>query len=148
MEEDSMRNQRGITLVELLAVITLLSLVSLLIIGIIIQAQGTYKRNQVTNFTTTEISLLVNSVTRDIRQFPEGVSVSNEMLNIQTSDGEIITYKFDSVESSIKRNDNTLLRSVTEFVPILNDGLVTIEIKDNSGKKWTSTIVIRKGGDL
>nr|WP_182911258.1 prepilin-type N-terminal cleavage/methylation domain-containing protein [Pseudoalteromonas profundi] len=143
-----MRNQRGITLVELLAVITLLSLVSLLIIGIIIQAQGTYKRNQVTNFTTTEISLLVNSVTRDIRQFPEGVSVSNEMLNIQTSDGEIITYKFDSVESSIKRNDNTLLRSVTEFVPILNDGLVTIEIKDNSGKKWTSTIVIRKGGDL
>lgn len=143
-----MRNQRGITLVELLAVITLLSVVSLLIIGIIIQAQGTYKRNQVTNFTTTEISLLVNSVTRDIRQFPEGVSVSNDMLNIQTSDDEMITYKFDSVESSIKRDDNTLLRSVTKFVPILNDGLVTIEIKDNSGKKWTSTIVIRKGGDL
>lgn len=143
-----MRNQRGITLVELLAVITLLSVVSLLIIGIIIQAQGTYKRNQVTNFTTTEISLLVNSVTRDIRQFPEGVSVSNDMLNIQTSDDEMITYKFDSVESSIKRNDNILLRSVTEFVPVLNDGLVTIEIKDNSGKKWTSTIVIRKGGDL
>lgn len=143
-----MRNQRGITLVELLAVITLLSVVSLLIIGIIIQAQGTYKRNQVTNFTTTEISLLVNSVTRDIRQFPEGVSVSNDMLTIQTSDDEMITYKFDSVESSIKRNDNILLRSVTEFVPVLNDGLVTIEIKDNSGKKWTSTIVIRKGGDL
>lgn len=143
-----MRNQRGITLVELLAVITLLSVVSLLIIGIIIQAQGTYKKNQVTNFTTTEMSLLVNSITRDIRQFPEGVSVSNEMLTIQTSDGEMISYKFDSVESSIKRNDNILLRSVTEFVPVLNDGLVTIEIKDNSGKEWKSTIVIRKGGDL
>lgn len=148
MEEGSMKNQRGITLVELLAVITLLSVVSLLIIGIIIQAQGTYKKNQVTNFTTTEMSLLVNSITRDIRQFPEGVSVSNEMLNIQTSDGEMISYKFDSVESNIKRDDNILLRSVTEFVPVLNDGLVTIEIKDNSGKEWKSTIVIRKGGDL
>lgn len=143
-----MSNQKGITLVELLAAITLLSLVSVLVMSIIIQSQNTYKRNQLTNMTTTEMSLLINTMTRDIRQHPQQVAVASNVLTISPPNEDPIVYRFDSAQAELKRNNQVVISNVYNFTIAIEEGIMKLELEDSNEKEWTSTIAIRTGGEL
>lgn len=143
-----MSNQKGITLVELLAAITLLSIVSVLVMSIIIQSQNTYKRNQLTNMTTTEMSLLINTMTRDIRQHPQQVAVASNVLTISPPNEDPIVYRFDSVQDELKRNNQVVISNVHDFTIAIEEGIMKLELEDSNEKEWTSTIAIRTGGEL
>lgn len=143
-----MNNQKGITLVELLAAIVLLSLISVLVISIVIQSQNTYKRNQLTNVTTTEISFLINSITGDIRQNPEDIVTEENVLTISPTNESPIVYRFDSGQSTLKRNNQIIISNVRDFTIDIKDGIMKLELKDSNEKVWTSTIGIRTGGEL
>lgn len=143
-----MSNQKGITLVELLAAITLLSLVSVLVMSIIIQSQNTYKRNQLTNITTTEMSLLINTMTRDIRQHPQQVAVASNVLTISPPNEDPIVYRFDSAQDELKRNNQVVISNVHDFTIAIEEGIMKLELEDSNEKEWTSTIAIRTGGEL
>lgn len=143
-----MSNQKGITLVELLAAITLLSLVSVLVMSIIIQSQNTYKRNQLTNMTTTEMSLLINTMTRDIRQHPQQVAVASNVLTISPPNEDPIVYRFDSAQAVLKRNNQVVISNVHNFTIAIEEGIMKLELEDSNEKEWTSTIAIRTGGEL
>lgn len=143
-----MSNQKGITLVELLAAITLLSLVSVLVMSIIIQSQNTYKRNQLTNMTTTEMSLLINTMTRDIRQHPQQVAVASNVLTISPPNEDPIVYRFDSAQLVLKRNNQVVISNVHNFTIAIEEGIMKLELEDSNEKEWTSTIAIRTGGEL
>lgn len=143
-----MSNQKGITLVELLAAITLLSLVSVLVMSIIIQSQNTYKRNQLTNITTTEMSLLINTMTRDIRQYPQQVAVASNVLTISPPNEDPIVYRFDSAQDELKRNNQVVISNVHDFTIAIEEGIMKLELEDSNEKEWTSTIAIRTGGEL
>ncbi|ALS74808.1 hypothetical protein AUC31_06035 [Planococcus rifietoensis] len=143
-----MSNQKGITLVELLAAITLLSIVSVLVMSIIIQSQNTYKRNQLTNMTTTEMSLLINTMTRDIRQHPQQVAVVSNVLTISPPNEDPIVYRFDSAQDELKRNNQVVISNVHDFTIAIEEGIMKLELEDSNEKEWTSTIAIRTGGEL
>lgn len=143
-----MSNQKGITLVELLAAITLLSLVSVLVMSIIIQSQSTYKRNQLTNMTTTEMSLLINTMTRDIRQNPKYITENSNVLTISPPNGDSIVYRFDSAQGELKRNDQVIVSNVYDFDVEIKAGIMKLELEDSNEKEWISTIAIRTGGEL
>lgn len=143
-----MSNQKGITLVELLAAITLLSIVSVLVMSIIIQSQNTYKRNQLTNMTTTEMSLLINTMTRDIRQHPQQVAVVSNVLTISPPNEDPIVYRFDSAQDELKRNNQVVISNVYDFTIAIEEGIMKLELEDSNEKEWTSTIAIRTGGEL
>lgn len=143
-----MSNQKGITLVELLAAITLLSIVSVLVMSIIIQSQNTYKRNQLTNMTTTEMSLLINTMTRDIRQHPQQVAVVSNVLTISPPNEDPIVYRFDSAQEELKRNNQVVISNVHDFTIAIEEGIMKLELEDSNEKEWTSTIAIRTGGEL
>lgn len=144
-----MNNQKGVTLVELLATLVLLSLVTVLLISIIVQSQNTYKRSQLTNVTTTEITFLINSITRDIRQNPENISSEGDVLTISPSDGAPIVYSYDPGQLNLNRNNQTIISNVHDFKsPPIKDGFIKLELKDSNGKTWKSTIAIRTGGEL
>lgn len=143
-----MSNQKGITLVELLAAITLLSIVSVLVMSIIIQSQNTYKRNQLTNMTTTEMSLLINTMTRDIRQHPQQVAVVSNVLTISPPNEDPIVYRFDSAQLVLKRNNQVVISNVYNFTIAIEEGIMKLELEDSNEKEWTSTIAIRTGGEL
>lgn len=142
-----MSNQKGMTLVELLAAITLMSLVSVLLISIIVQSQNAYKRSQLTNLTTTEISYLINSITRDIRQSPENVTVENNKLIILPNDGSTIVYFQEVATLKVKRNSQDIISQVKDFTVSADGGSIDLEVVDSNSKAWTSTIVIRTGGE-
>lgn len=135
------------TLVELLAAITLMSLVSVLLISIIVQSQNAYKRSQLTNLTTTEISYLINSITRDIRQSPENVTVENNKLIILPNDGSTIVYFQEVATLKVKRNSQDIISQVKDFTVSADGGSIDLEVVDSNSKAWTSTIVIRTGGE-
>lgn len=142
-----MNNQRGMTLVELLAAITLMTLVSVILISIIVQSQNAYKKNQLTNLTTTEISYLINSITRDIRQSPENITVENNKLIILPNDGSTIVYFQESATLTVKRNSQDIISHVKDFTVSADRGSIELEVVDYNSKAWTSTIVIRTGGE-
>lgn len=143
-----MKNQRGITLIEMLAVLTLISVVSILIIGIIVNSQNTYALQQSTNQTTTTIAYSVNVISSDIRKYPNQLTVEDNRLIIDLGSGNEIIYQQHSSDASLLRNQEVLITQIQDFQVRLDNNTIWIIIIDSSGKEWSSSYTLRTGGDI
>lgn len=140
-----MKQQRGITLIEVLAVLTLLSIISVIIISITINTQNTFKRQQDDNLTTTDMTLLLNSITSEIRMHPSHVSVVSKELRISPPGEGAIIYTRDQRTDTLLRNGVSKGSSVFDFEPTLNGQVLIIKLTDSKSKIWSTRIVLRGG---
>ncbi|MDZ5710730.1 PulJ/GspJ family protein [Jeotgalibacillus haloalkalitolerans] len=142
-----MGNERGFTLTELLAVLALISLISVFAIGIVTQADSSADQQQEESLSTRKVTFALQSITTDIRQHPKDIEVQTASLIIQT-DGEPIIYSFDDGTQELLRNGRSILNKVADFTPDLDGDTLNVLITDTSAKKWETQIVLRKGTDL
>ncbi|WP_391202218.1 prepilin-type N-terminal cleavage/methylation domain-containing protein [Psychrobacillus sp. L4] len=140
-----MKQQRGITLIEVLAVLTLLSIISVIIISITINTQNTFKRQQEDNLTTTDMTLLLNSMTSEIRMHPSHVSVGRKELRISPPNEGATVYTFDEGTDTLLRNGVTNGVGISAFDPTLDGDVLTIKLTDPKSKIWSTRIVLRRG---
>ena len=133
-------NERGITLVELLAAIVLASIVMLLIYSVLMTGTKQYKSQFDKNKQVTiRISYTLKMITKDIRKTEKPILISSSEIDLNG-------IKYSKNGSNITRN-GVVIASVTDsFNVVVDDDRWIIEIKSAENKETKKTeIYIRKG---
>ncbi|WP_427137106.1 PilW family protein [Psychrobacillus psychrodurans] len=143
-------NEKGITLVELLAAVVLASIVMLLVISVLMSGTKQYKNQLEKNNQLTDISYALKMITKDIRK------TENPRI-ISKSEIELNGINYSKVGNTITRNGDVIARDIEIF--FVDDGYETgkydeknikwfIEIKSLDQKETKKTeIYIRKGDE-
>lgn len=140
-----MNKQSGITLIEVLAALTLVSLIFALVIGIVINSQNNFERQQSINLNTADMTILLNKITSEVRKNPDAISVNIHELKINEGSESSILYIFDSETSTLLRNGIPQSSNITNFTLVLENTVLTIAIEDFKSKIWETRIVLRRG---
>nr|WP_106784510.1 prepilin-type N-terminal cleavage/methylation domain-containing protein [Lysinibacillus timonensis] len=130
-------NQKGITLIELLAVIILLGVITSSIFGLLISGNQNYERQTDENQQLDEISYVLKQVTKDIRQS----NVASVKSNTFTLDS--ITYHFDRNTQTLKRNGRILSSTIKSFQVTQEGKQIVIEMTSNLNKSIQTTVFLR-----
>ncbi|SEM51711.1 Type IV pilin N-term methylation site GFxxxE [Paenisporosarcina quisquiliarum] len=143
-------NEKGITLVELLAAVVLASIVMLLVFSVLMSGTKQYKNQLEKNNQLTDISYALKMITKDIRK------TENPQI-ISKSEIELNGINYSKVGNTITRNGDVIARDIEIF--FVDDGYETgkyneknikwfIEIKSLDQKETKKTeIYIRKGDE-
>ena len=143
-------NEKGITLVELLAAVVLASIVMLLVFSVLMSGTKQYKGQLEKNNQLTDISYALKMITKDIRK------TENPRI-ISKSEIELNGINYSKVGNTITRNGDVIARDIEIF--FVDDGYETgkydeknikwfIEIKSLDQKETKKTeIYIRKGDE-
>ncbi|MCZ8533047.1 PilW family protein [Psychrobacillus psychrodurans] len=143
-------NEKGITLVELLAAVVLASIVMLLVFSVLMSGTKQYKNQLEKNNQLTDISYALKMITKDIRK------TENPRI-ISKSEIELNGINYSKVGNTITRNGDVIARNIEMF--FVDDGYETgkyneknikwfIEIKSLDQKETKKTeIYIRKGDE-
>lgn len=143
-------NEKGITLVELLAAVVLASIVMLLVFSVLMSGTKQYKNQLEKNNQLTDISYALKMITKDIRK------TENPRI-ISKSEIELNGINYSKVGNTITRNGDVIARDIELFNVKDNYGTEHydennikwfIEIKSLDQKKNKKTeIYLRKGDE-
>lgn len=138
-----MKNERGLTLVELIATIAIASLALIFIISILIVIQKQYSSNTESTKQLTDISIAMKSITRDLRS-AELVNIPNDYsLEIEHANGKEISYQLHG--RVLQKNSSNYLYEIAHFKVEEDNNKITVEIENIKGKKLRTEIVVREG---
>lgn len=132
-------NERGITLVELLAAIVLASIVMMLIYSVLMTGTKQYKSQFDKNKQVTEISYTLKMITKDIRKTGKPILISSSEIDLNG-------IKYSKNGSNITRNGVVIASVIDRFNVVVDDDRWIIEIKSAGNEETKKTeIYIRKG---
>ncbi|MER2077540.1 PilW family protein [Psychrobacillus psychrotolerans] len=132
-------NERGITLVELLAAIVLASIVMMLIYSVLMTGTKQYKSQFDKNKQVTEISYTLKMITKDIRKTEKPILISSSEIDLNG-------IKYSKNGSNITRNGVVIASVIDRFNVVVDDDRWIIEIKSAGYEETKKTeIYIRKG---
>ena len=105
-----LKNNRGISLIELLAALTLLSLIFLLVSSFTIfgQKQMNSQSSQIDN--QANVRLAINIISKEIRCADRLVISNDNVLTINN------TEKYQLTDTTITKNDTALIKGIEEFI--------------------------------
>lgn len=134
-------NQRGLTLVEILAAIVIASIIAFIIFGIQSNSKEQYNIQAEKNAQLTDISYALKIITKDIRKSGTApIITETTMLSVIIGSEE---YVFDPSSKTITRNGGLLVQRIIDFkiYPIkTNTYLIQIE---NEHERVKTEITIR-----
>ena len=133
-------NQKGLTLVELLAVIVIMSIVFVLICNIQFTSSEQYMVQTEKNNQLTDLSYTLKVLTKDLRKTGRAPEING---NTYTIGSEI--YVFDAATQSLLRNENILAQPITAFkIEFITSKKYKISIA-NPTDRIDTEIVIQSG---
>jgi Tfp pilus assembly protein PilW len=118
------KNEKGLTIVELLAALTLLSCILLLTGSILLfgQKQMTNQSTEIQNQSNLRLALSV--ITKEIRK-AASVTVNNNVLTLNDSD----VYKLDS-NNNLTKNNLPIISNLQQFMIQMTGDQITITLAD------------------
>ena len=120
-----MKNNKGLTLVEVLVVLALLSMVILLINSVQLFGAKQLANQSQDAQNQANVRLAVNIISKEIRMSdPKNVGESNGVLTIN---GDV--YKHNNEHKTITKNDQPLIEGIEEFDSQLNGKKLLLTIK-------------------
>lgn len=135
--------QRGVTLVEILAVIIIGGIVTVLILGIFSNGNKTYQNQTVKSEQITDMRYIAKVITKEIRM-TDKISIIDKNLVLGSSDKK----KFSLDNGEIKKNDEIIASNISILTFKLIDRTLFIEIKskeNNNQHQLSTEIYIREG---
>lgn len=139
------RNEQGLTLIELLAVLAIGSLIMISLVSVQIFVQKQYDRQSTKINELTDITIAAKAITKEIRSAGEvkPVDQTNEIILILENDE--ISYRLE--DNILKKNDAAYIHKVKQFNLELNqeESKVILKIAGESGQFLETEIVLREG---
>ncbi|MHA6259348.1 PilW family protein [Sporosarcina sp. CAU 1771] len=138
----SKNNEKGLTLVEVLAVIVIGALIIILISNTHLFGQKQYKNQSGKAEGLYDISYALKVITKEIRKSETPIWLSDTEFSLDD-----VIYKFDKANESITSNGSVLVKDITDFeIEETNpNSKWKISIVNKSNKKVETQIVIKRG---
>lgn len=137
-----LRNEKGLTIAELLATIVIGSMVVVLIISIHTFVQKQYKSQTVDTKHLTDITIAAKAITKDIRMAEEGEIVVENGNTIKFTERDI-TYVWDSDKEVLMKNDFDYIYEVKQFNVEKLGNEINIKIESTTDPEIETSIFIR-----
>ncbi|MGE7771655.1 type II secretion system protein [Viridibacillus arvi] len=134
-------NEKGITLVETLAVIVITALIAILIFKLQLTSSEQYKRQVNQNQQLNEISYVLKVITKEMRKTTD-INSTEDGIGIKIKNAE---YKFDENTKTINKNDEPFAINIKEFKVTYEENGWVIIIENLEEKIVTTKIVVRGG---
>lgn len=134
-----LNNEKGVTLVEILAVVVLTALVAILIFKVQLTSSEQYDKQLKQNQQLNEISYVLKVITKEMRKTTDITSI-NDGIKIKN-----VEYKFDKNTMSISKDNENFATNIREFNVKYKDNGWNIIIENLDGKKAETKIVVRSG---
>ncbi|EON73004.1 PilW family protein [Lysinibacillus sphaericus] len=140
-----LKNNRGLTLVELLAVIVILGIVSTLLMNILVSSSETNKKQLANNQQLTELSYVLKIITKDMRRTTTFDTTDSTFKNNDNTTQ--YTYLFDMEANTVTRNGEIIAINIDTFsiIPVTNSKSIKFNIESTNGHKITTQLSFRSG---
>ncbi|MGG0663666.1 type II secretion system protein [Viridibacillus arvi] len=132
-------NEKGVTLVEILATIVITAIVATLIFNVQLSSSKQYDKQLKKNQQLNEVSYVLKVITKEMRKTTD-ISSINTGIKIKNDE-----YKFDVNTNSIIKNHEPFATNIGEFMVEYKDNSWNIKIKNLDGKTVETKIVVRSG---
>lgn len=134
-------NEKGVTLLEVLAATIILTLISIVIIAILQNSNTTSNKQMDSSNQLNDVTHIIGVITKDARK-------SNELLNStpdeytfkNNQNTQVYTYIFNRNDQTLTRNTEIIATNVLEFSIVSN----VIDITTSNNKNFKSTIYFRR----
>lgn len=140
-------NERGISLVELLAVLVIGSIILSLVISITVNGQKTYSQQTHSAEQLAELRYAVKVITKEVRR-AEKVNIAEDQLVIQ-SDGRIV---FELQNGQLWQDGSVLAERISKLKFEMEGRVLAISMETDgtSGKKQEASVEIylREGVEI
>lgn len=140
-----LKDERGLSLTELLATIGIGSLVIILVMSTFIFVQKQYSSQTENVRHTTDISIALKSVTTDIRKGDSFYINDDNSLTIETTDKEDIIYTLQ--DNILQKNGMNYIYDIRQFQVVKEQSKLKVFIESESGKNLETEIIQRGGSD-
>ena len=144
-----LRNERGLTLIEVLAATVIGTMLILLIGNALLFGLKQYKNQTIKAQELTDVTIVAKVITKDIRKATEvNVDEVGDIL-ILTIDDKEIRYELDEGNNSLLKNKKELYYGIELFKVSLSDNFVKIKIEspnENGIKEKINTDIYIRGG--
>ena len=141
-----MNKKKGFTLIELIIVISILSVVSLMLVSIFSFSINSNRKNTELVNNTDAIRLLSNTIEKDIRKSSQFISVNKNDACFEITDlidNEKIVYCLD--DGKVYRNSAFLIDYVKKIdIQNIDDEYIYIKLDDSEGNHYEQTMYYRK----
>jgi prepilin-type N-terminal cleavage/methylation domain-containing protein len=137
------KSEKGITLVELLAGLALLSIILLLASSLHLFAQKQMNAQEHADQSESNVSLAMDIITKEIRS-ANSSNVTNNVLTVTTSNNATNVYKLNG--TALTKNNQTLIADINQFdiTSATDHYTITISSNDETPTSLTTTIYFRK----
>ncbi|KGR91247.1 hypothetical protein CD30_07350 [Ureibacillus massiliensis 4400831 = CIP 108448 = CCUG 49529] len=134
-----LKNNKGLTLVELLAVIVISSIIMIVLFSIFLNGQNQAQTQRDKNLQLIDVAYVLKVLTREIRK--------TDIVEVQNNDTLIIDndiYTFNSADNTITKNGDVFQNNINQFQvnKVLNK--ITIQITSIDGITQKTEIVLRR----
>ncbi|MEK4759306.1 prepilin-type N-terminal cleavage/methylation domain-containing protein [Viridibacillus sp. FSL E2-0187] len=132
-------NEKGVSLVEILATIVLTAIVATLIFNVQLSSSKQYDKQLNKNQQLNEVSYVLKVITKEMRKTTD-ISSINDGIKIKN-----VEYKFDESTESITKNAEPFASQIKSFSVKKEDSAWHIIIENLDEKKVETKIVVRSG---
>jgi len=142
-------NERGVTLLEVLAVTVIATLVSLVVMSILMNSKTTSDKQMESTIQLSDTTYILKVVTKDTRKSTEihkkPLDEYTEYTLINNQNNRKYTYVYHQKDQTITRNDEMIAANVLDFNIEDKRSHVIIDITTPNSKPFSSTIYFRGG---
>ncbi|WP_155590365.1 PilW family protein [Lysinibacillus cavernae] len=137
------KNNRGFTLVEVLAAILILSIVSTILFSILVSSKETNNKQLENNDQLTEMSYVLKLITKDMRKT---ITYDPTNSTFKNRDGSVqYTYIFDTEKNTINRNNEIIATNIHSFSLTRIGDSISINIESNNEHTISTQLSFRSG---
>ncbi len=151
--KEILKHQRGMTLVETVAVLVVIGFLSLLILSLLTKSVDHYDVQLTENHQLSDISYVFKIITKEIRKttanniqpITNGIKIDN--VNYQLDKSNHTIYKFNGAPNTFTTNDEILAKQIDTFTVNQNNNTWHISIKKLDSNKELSTTIVSRSED-
>lgn len=131
--------QHGMTLVEVLAVLVIVSIISVLLFNILGSSTSTHQKQSTKNEELRNASYALKLITKDFRRARN----FDESTYTFTIDSQSYVYTISN--NTITRNGETVATNIESFSLSYVNNILTVNLKSQNGKEISTNLSLRKG---
>lgn len=139
-----LRNEKGLTLVEMLATISIASMLILMISSTHLFVQNQYNKQTEQIKQLNDMTYVIKLITHDFRR------AESENIKVDGNNEHMIVigenrYEWNKSEEAIKKNDNIVVHQITSFFVREENEEINISIKQANEKEQKFILTRREG---
>lgn len=135
--------EHGLTLIEILAAITITSFITLILFSVLMNGHHAYQTQNEENEHLINISFLLKELTREVRKADNVKVALDSNGNHSLLIGDLQLFEWDPTTKLINKNGVPFAKQIDEFIVQYLNGTVTIQIRSN--EKVNRTVIVVRG---